>query len=581
MRSDDWNYRAFTIKHNYDVKSLLLAYSLILIQAITLIWDKIEWKEKKVKNSYKIPFKNEKEKGEIIRTLEREKKIVSKERVRAWRKIVFSTGEKWVKVYYEAKRLMPKIPSSKRFKKALRDQLVEEWRRKTNFAAHYVDSAIKQAYSILKTWRKNYKKGRARKRKPLIRRRFIRIKETLFSYNNGIIRITVVPYEKYLDFKIPEWIMSRIIEFLGRKPENGDFGELILKEDELMIVVRKAKKKGFGRKIAIDTNLNTIDGFDPANGFFTEDISKMRRIAEAYDEQISKLQSYERRKPSLRGKRRKLLKRRNCRIVNEAHIKAKKLANEYKGCLFVFEELNKRGMFKDSFDKKKATELVKKIKSIEIDWMRAREIVDEISEEEPERSKVEELSGILTKIYSPSFKKLMKKYNKEAYEKYKEIWKLSFELKRCWNYHSRRLHQTVWRRLHKTVEYKAKSEYVPSYKTTKSCSRCGDDVVLRNGQVICNCEKLGAGEPFVLNRHYSACLNIYFLSWGFPPGPLAFYRFLIRDGTCRRLTGSGVALCGGEPDAMPPMNPEGDKGGPKGLGDVHQEARSWANAHNG
>ena len=43
----DWDYRALAIKHN--VKSLLLA-SFILIQAIALVWNKIEWKEKRVKN---------------------------------------------------------------------------------------------------------------------------------------------------------------------------------------------------------------------------------------------------------------------------------------------------------------------------------------------------------------------------------------------------------------------------------------------------------------------------------------------------------------------------------------------------
>jgi len=258
---------------------------------------------------------------------------------------------------------MPKIPASKEFKRDLRNQLMEEW-NKTDFAAHYVDSAIKQAYSILKTWRKNYRKGNARKRKPVIRRRFVRIKETLFTYNDCTIRITIVPYKEYIEFPIPEWMMAEMIKFLGRKPEKADFGELILKEDELIVVVRKAKKKGFGRKIAIDTNMNSIDGFDPANGFLTKDISRMREIAEAYDEQISRLQSYERKKPSLRKKRWKLLKRRNCRIDNEANLKASELVNEYKSCLFVFEDLNKQGMFKNSLDKSKAKRIIGGLKNM-------------------------------------------------------------------------------------------------------------------------------------------------------------------------------------------------------------------------
>ncbi len=173
-------------------------------------------------------------------------------------------------------------------------------------------------------------------------------------------------------------------------------------------------------------------------------------------------------------------------------------------------------MFRNSFDGKRAVELVKEIKSVKIDWAKVRKIVEEL-EEEPNERKVEELNKILTKVYSPSVKKLMNRFNREAYEKYRRLWKLSFELKRCWNYHSRRLHQTVWRRIHKTIEYKAGAEYVPPYKTTRTCPRCGGDVKLRNGQVVCDCK--GVGKPFVLNRHYSASLNIYFLSWGFPPGP--------------------------------------------------------------
>ena len=44
-------------------------------------------------------------------------------------------------------RLIPIIPKSKEFKRALRNQLLKDW----DFAAHYVDSAIKTAYSILKS----------------------------------------------------------------------------------------------------------------------------------------------------------------------------------------------------------------------------------------------------------------------------------------------------------------------------------------------------------------------------------------------------------------------------------------------
>ena len=367
--------------------------------------------------------------------------------------------------------------------------------------------------------------------------------------------------------------MSRIRKFLGRMPGKVDFGELILKEDKLIVVVRKPKK-GFGRKIAVDTNMDTIDGFDPANGFFTKDISSLRRIVEAYDEQITRLQSYMRKKPSLQKKRERLLRRRNHKVDNEAHLKANELIEEYKSCLFVFEELDKQEMFRDSFNRKRAIELTREIKSIKVDWSKVREIIEELKEEKPNRRRVEELNKLLAKIYSPSIKKLLKKYNRKAYEKYRKLWKLSFKLKRCWNHYSRKLHQTIWRKLHKTVEYKAGAEYVPPYNTTKACPRCGGEVKLRNGQAICNCKRIGAEKPFILDRHHSASLNIYFASWGFPPGPSTFYRFLIREGACRRLTGSGVTLNGCKPHDIPSMNPERDE-----RGNAHQRIRGLQNTH--
>lgn len=40
MSSDQgWEYRAFVIKHSYNVKPLLLAYSHILTEAVDLVWE--------------------------------------------------------------------------------------------------------------------------------------------------------------------------------------------------------------------------------------------------------------------------------------------------------------------------------------------------------------------------------------------------------------------------------------------------------------------------------------------------------------------------------------------------------------
>jgi putative transposase len=126
-----YQVRAYNIKHDYDVKDFLEAYRLLLQRAIDEIWDGMTWVER---------YKNER------------------------------------------RRLIPIIPKDKSFKyHYLRDLLMKNW----NYSKHYVDSAIKQAYSMMKSWRRSYIKGERKRRKPTVRRRFVRIKKTLYSYRNG------------------------------------------------------------------------------------------------------------------------------------------------------------------------------------------------------------------------------------------------------------------------------------------------------------------------------------------------------------------------------------------------------------
>ena len=58
--------------------------------------------------------------------------------------------------------------------------MLKDW----NYASHYVDSAIKTAYSILNSWRRNYIKGKRSKNKPVVKRKFVRVKETLYRFRD-------------------------------------------------------------------------------------------------------------------------------------------------------------------------------------------------------------------------------------------------------------------------------------------------------------------------------------------------------------------------------------------------------------
>ncbi|PSO04741.1 hypothetical protein B9Q04_19295, partial [Candidatus Marsarchaeota G2 archaeon BE_D] len=110
-------------------------------------------------------------------------------------------------------RLLPKYKvdvKSKEYKKKLRESLLQGW----PYAAHWVDSAIKTAYSILKSWRKNYVKGERKRRRPTARRLFVRAKQTFIKLEGEKLRLTIKPAEYvYLDlskryFPLPQEVSS-------------------------------------------------------------------------------------------------------------------------------------------------------------------------------------------------------------------------------------------------------------------------------------------------------------------------------------------------------------------------------------
>jgi putative transposase len=72
---------------------------------------------------------------------------------------------------------IPVIPRGRASKKRLREEIMND----NPYASHWVDSVIRTAYSIMENRRKRYLRGRARKVKQRIRRRFARCKTTLMK----------------------------------------------------------------------------------------------------------------------------------------------------------------------------------------------------------------------------------------------------------------------------------------------------------------------------------------------------------------------------------------------------------------
>ena len=280
MQRSSYVILSYKVRHGYDVSEFLSSYRHLLQRAIDIIWDGIEWKKKK-------------------------------------------------------NRLIPIIPKSKEFKRTLRNQLLKDW----NYAAHYVDSAIKTAYSILNSWRRNYIKGERRRRKPVVKRKFVRVKETLYRFRDEKIVITIRPRQLYLEFNLSEaWFKNRV--------KGCDLGELILKEDELVITFRKpVNPTNTRKKIAWDLNLLSMDGFCD-KGWIRVDLKPLYTLHITYENLKRKIQRLNKTKPKT-AKRlmQKYSQRYGNRVKDFLHKLTTKLANEFKDYEHGFENLEKQGMF--------------------------------------------------------------------------------------------------------------------------------------------------------------------------------------------------------------------------------------------
>ena len=279
MQRNLYRIVSYKVRHNHDVREFLNSYRFLLQRAIDTIWDRIEWKKEK-------------------------------------------------------NRIIPMIPKSKEFKRTLRNQLLKDW----DYASHYVDSAIKTAYSILNSWRRNYIRGERGRTKPVVKRKFVRVKETLYRFKDWKIIITIKPRQFYLEFDLSKaWFRKRV--------EGSDLGELILKESELVITFRKLKPTNTKKKIAWDLNLLSIDGFCD-KGWIRVDLKPLYTLHITYENIRRKIQRLSKNKQKTAEKlMRKYSQRHRKRVKDFLHKLTTKLANEFKGYEHGFESLEKQGMF--------------------------------------------------------------------------------------------------------------------------------------------------------------------------------------------------------------------------------------------
>jgi putative transposase len=286
--------RAYTVGHSQDVKDFITDYVRLLQLAIDEIWARIGWVEKPSEPKRRVPG-----------------------------------------VRYAARRLIPVLPKEGSFKHhELRGKLKEGWPH----AVHYVDSAIKQAYSILRSWRRNYLKGDRGREKPKVKKRFVRVKETLYVLRNGRLRITLDARERYLEFDLRNaWFWGRV---------KGEPGEIILKDDSLILTFRETcVQKEPARRLAWDSNEASLDAFDPGLGWIRVDLRELYHIHRVYELKRRRLQRLASRKPSLRKVLRKYSRREKNRAKDAVHKLTTELARRFPETEHRFERLEKEKMF--------------------------------------------------------------------------------------------------------------------------------------------------------------------------------------------------------------------------------------------
>ncbi|MEM4013478.1 transposase, partial [Desulfurococcus sp.] len=269
------------------VRELITWYVNTLQRAVDIIWGNIEWR-------YEFP------------------RITRNGKVKLGKKI-----------------RIPVLPKSNSFKKILRDELLKD----CPYAKHWVDAVIRTAYSIMESWRKRYVKGRARKAKPRIKRRFARCKITLMKvdYAGKRVRITLKPGE-YLDVSwASKWFSGRV--------DGWSVGEVILKDDRVLIPFKTVKMIKVERVIGWDSNELSLDGYEPSIGFIHVNLRYLQSLKIVYEKKKATAQSIGRR--DLFGKYARRERNRERDFINKL---VSQLVKQFPNTIHVFEDLEKSSL---------------------------------------------------------------------------------------------------------------------------------------------------------------------------------------------------------------------------------------------
>jgi putative transposase len=233
-------------------------------------------------------------------------------------------------------RMLPALPNYS-FKKLMRDTYVKGW----IYAKHWVDSALKTAFSIIKSWKKNYVNGNRKRHKPVVSRQFVRVKQTLMKLEGDYLRITIKPREfVYID------LTKRYFKL------NGKLGEPILTKEKIYLPISHSNLEEETNleqppsNIGWDFNLYSIDGFAPETGWIKIETKPLHTLHIASFERRRRLQKKASKSQNVKVILKKNKRRERNRAKNAAHTLANTIISL--GKCNGFEDLAKEGMYKRS-----------------------------------------------------------------------------------------------------------------------------------------------------------------------------------------------------------------------------------------
>jgi len=171
------------------------------------------------------------------------------------------------------KRLLPTLPGYS-WKKELRTRYIPAWQ----FAKHWVDSALKTAFAILKSWKKNYRKGHRTRTQPVVKRSFVRVKQTLMKLEGDRLRITIKPREfVHVD------LANRYFKI------KGALGEPILTPTHVHLPFQMPNPERPETLIGWDSNKFSLDGFSPELGWLQIALKPLHTLHITYDNKRRRL----------------------------------------------------------------------------------------------------------------------------------------------------------------------------------------------------------------------------------------------------------------------------------------------------